>query len=137
MSWARRSRRNTPDFSKTGLPTTTALARKVWQAAKIQGHRDPFGKKLLDYTVAELDFVLEMEALDKPDEYVFERGGIASNNAHVPHNKAAWASVLRGTALAKFFSGIPFGPVAAYHARQQAGAMMPGIRERVAAPLKQ
>jgi len=71
-----------------------------------------------------------MEALDKPREYVFAREGISTNNEHVVQAKAKWASVLRGAALAKFLGGIPFGAVAAYHARRQAGEMKPGIRER-------
>lgn len=119
-----------------GLPTTTALAGKLWQAAKIQGHKNPFGKALLDHTVAELDFVLEMEALDNPKGYVFKRGGVSSDGSHVPEAKAAWASALRGSALARYLSGIPFKAVQAYRERVasttanrgQAG-MKPGIKE--------
>lgn len=126
----------------TGLPTSTALAGKLWQAAKIQGHKNPFGKTLLEYTVPELDFVLEMEALDNPKGFVFKRGGISTDGSHVTEAKAAWASVLRGAALTRYLSGIPFKAVQAYRARvsgAQAAGMKPGIREgnaRPAAPKK-
>jgi hypothetical protein len=126
----------------TGLPTSTALALKLWQASKIQGHRNPFGKSLLDYTVAELDFVLEMAAIDSPKEYVFKRGEIASDGSHVPAAKAAWVNALRGGALAGYLKGIPFKMVAAYHKRTKPGAvrdtkgggMKPGIRKPTKAP---
>lgn len=123
---------NTPDFSRAGLPTTVALALKLWQAAKIQGHKNPFGKPLPEYTVAELDFVLEMEARDNPKEFVFVRDGESSDGSHVTEAKAAWVGVLRGKSLAKRLSGIPFSKVAAYHARRVGGArgMTPGVRER-------
>ena len=96
--------------------------------AKIQGHRNPFGKALLDYTEAELDFVLEMEALDNPKTHVFQRGGVATDGSHIPVLKAAWASLRSGKALDAFFAGIPFAMVAAARARRAQGGMIPGIK---------
>ncbi|MDA8249169.1 MAG: hypothetical protein M0Z28_08315 [Rhodospirillales bacterium] len=118
-------------LAKTGLPTTTLLARKLWQAAKIQGHKNPFGKALIDYNPAELDFVLEMEALDNPREFRFEREGVASDGSHNAAVRAAWASALTGRSLAQSLSGIAFDAVARWRARRGGqGGLKPGIRTR-------
>jgi hypothetical protein len=95
----------------TGLATSTPLARKLWAVATIQGHKNPFGKPILEYNLAELDFILEMEALNNPREFTFHRDGIASDGSHIPEAKAAWSRVLRGSALTKFFSNLPFDAI--------------------------
>ena len=126
-----------------GLPTTTRLAVKLWQVAKIQGHKNPFGKPLLDYNEAELDFVLEMEAKDNPGAYVFERAGVASDGSHQPAILAAWAAVKRGKLLDRMFANLPFAEVAERREKlnpviqtPQAG-MTPGLRQgRAIAPKK-
>ena len=103
----------------------------MWQAAKIQGHKNPFGKPLVEYNPAELDFVLEMEALDNPREYRFERDGVASDGAHNAAVKAAWASALTGRSLAQSLSGIAFDAVAKWRAKRGGqGGLKPGIRTR-------
>jgi hypothetical protein len=68
----------------------------LWVASRIQGHRNPFGVPLTEYTIPQLHFILEMAALDEPDKYAFSRGTLAASPAEV---KAAWYSVLKGQAL--------------------------------------
>ena len=60
----------------------------------------PFGKPLPEHTAAELDFILEMGALDDPDRYTFLRGGRDLRRA-ASETRAAWFSVSAGSALAK------------------------------------
>jgi len=67
----------------------------------VQGHRNPFGKALAEYTMPELDFVLEMAALDDPERWTFRRGG-----ADAPRSEtmSRWRDGLAGRALAEFMS---------------------------------
>lgn len=103
---------------------------KLWQAAKIQGHRNPFGKPLIEYTMVELDFVLEMAALDDPDKWTFQRIGHAP--AVASKSLASWTSRLAGKALTRFMlrTGIARANkgVAAWEARRSMGGRLrPGL----------
>lgn len=69
---------------------------KLWQVHKLTpGSRSPFDYR--DHTEAELDFILEMTALDHPDQGVFIRAGQAPK---ISKSKlaAAWERVLVGKA---------------------------------------
>lgn len=65
----------------------------------IQGHKNPFSDTLLNLTEAQLDFILEMESIDHPDQLTFSRSG----DAPVTEVKAAWDSVLRGPAKQDYY----------------------------------
>ena len=116
------------DFARDGLSTRDPLARKLWLASRILGGHapgGPFGKALPDYTVAELDFVLEMAAQDDPDRYSFTR---ASGPPAAPTVLAKWSDTLMGNALMRYLerTGIASGQRAldAYRKRQAAGSGM-------------
>lgn len=102
-------------------------------AAKIQGHRNPFGKALPDYTVAQLDFVLEMAALDEPDRYSFTRDGKETGRSTSTAALASWTDTLKGPLLARYLEQIGIGAgnraVAAYLARKRTG-LRPGLTRR-------
>ena len=87
------------DFASQGLPIQHPLLRKLWLVAKIQGHKNPFSPELLRLNVAQIDFVLEMAALDEPDKYHFQRAGRAP--APKPETTAAWFDALKGDARRK------------------------------------
>jgi hypothetical protein len=79
----------------------------LWLASKVLGSHvagGPFGKPLTDYTVAELDFVLEMGALDEPNRFTFTRGGRDPTRAAVDMH-TAWMRVRTGAALTRQFDG--------------------------------
>jgi hypothetical protein len=96
----------------------------------IQGHRNPFGKALRDYTIAELDFVLEMAAIDNPDQYTFSRGGTPAGRSDAPVAMAGWMSVLKEPLLQRYLErvGVAQGirAVAAWKAKQT-GGLKPGF----------
>jgi hypothetical protein len=99
-------------------------------AAVIQGHRDPFGKKLSEYTTAQLDFVLEMAAVDEPERWVFQRGG-EDRKAHA-ESLAKWRDALAGRALMEVLnlSGATAARagIAAWKSRRMGGSgMRPGL----------
>ena len=96
----------------------------------IQGHRNPFGKALRDYTVAELDFVLEMAAIDTPDQYTFSRAGSPAGRSEAPIAMASWMSVLREPLKQQYLErvGVAQGirSVAMWRATQ-GGGLKPGF----------
>lgn len=65
----------------------------------IQGHKNPFRDEIIDLNEAQLDFILEMESIDHPDQLSFKRGSGAAE----PEIKAAWDSVLRGPAKQDYY----------------------------------
>jgi hypothetical protein len=83
------------NFAANGV-RVDRLAQKLWLAAKIQGHRNPFGKPLVEYNVAQLDFILEMAARDEPERYSFVRANAAASETVSPQTMAAWTDVLIG-----------------------------------------
>jgi len=94
----------------------------------MQGHKNPFGKPLNEYTVAELDFVLEMSAIDDPDHWTFVR---ASKHATTtPKALARWIDVLAGPLAAQYqaYIGITAGleNVRRWRARKESG-LKPGF----------
>ena len=79
------------------------LLGKLWIASRILGGHapgGPFGKPLPQYTMAELDFVLEMAARDDPEHFTFIRGGRDPRKAQ-GEARAAWFRVLKGKARAE------------------------------------
>jgi hypothetical protein len=98
-------------------------------ASVVQGHRNPFGKPLVEYTVVELDFVLEMAALDEPDRWSFVRGGRKSGTA-APAAMARWSDALGGGLFRKYMdrTGLTRGIAAVTSwRRKQGGGMKPGF----------
>jgi hypothetical protein len=76
----------------------------VWLASKILGSHTaggPFGKPLAEYSAVELDFVLEMAAIDEPERYTFVRDGKVSGVSQVAQELADWTKCLEGPALAR------------------------------------
>lgn len=67
--------------------------------ARIQGHKNPFSPELLALNEAQLDFILEMESIDHPDELTFRRGG----EEPISNVRAAWNDVLRGKARLDYY----------------------------------
>lgn len=72
----------------------------------IQGHRNPFGKALRDYSIAELDFVLEMASLDEPERYSFTRSGKQAGVKEAPAAMATWLNVLTGALRDRYLERI-------------------------------
>lgn len=71
-------------------------------ASKILGSHTtggPFGKPLPEYSAMELDFVLEMAAIDDPERYTFVRGGKVSGVSEMVQELADWTKCLEGPAL--------------------------------------
>lgn len=100
-------------------------------ASVIQGHRNPFGKALLEYNTAQLDFVLEMAAIDEPDRWKFRRSG---EEVERSESLARWRDSLAGRALVGFLArtGLAHASrgLAAYEARRLRGTdagMKPGL----------
>lgn len=97
----------------------------------IQGHRNPFGKPLTEYTTAQLDFVLEMASIDDPERYTFVRN---ENTARGAGSKALarWTDVLLGKPLLYFMEKTGMAAasagVAAWRNRRSAGGgLKPGF----------
>lgn len=124
-------RRNTPDFAMKGIATTNALARKLWLASTIQGHRNPFGKPLLEYNMAQLDFVLEMMALEQPERYSFVRSESSGTSSA---SMAKWTDVLKGAVLTRFMERIGLVTAmqnfAAYQKRKGINQLQPGLTRK-------
>jgi hypothetical protein len=81
--------------------------------------------------MAELDFVLEMGALDEPDRFTFMRGGQDPSRAAVDAH-AAWTNVRTGAALQRQFDreGVTAANerLRAYRARSgRQGGLKPGV----------
>lgn len=94
----------------------------------MQGHKNPFGKPLNEYTIAELDFVLEMSAIDDPDNWTFVRGSKQSETTS--KSLARWFDVLAGPLFDQYqrYMGITAGldNVRRWRARQ-GGGLKPGL----------
>lgn len=116
------------NFAVSGIRVNDRLARKLWLASKIQGHRNPFGKPLTEYNVAQLDFILEMAALDEPDRYSFTRQSETTTTQ--PQALAAWSDVLIGPLQSAYMDriGITAGNrgLALYAAKHGTG-LVPGF----------
>lgn len=90
------------------------MARKLWLASKILGghaNGGPFGKPLSEYSLIEIDFVLEMAAIDEPDRYSFVRNGKVSGVSQITQDLAEWTKCLEGPALARHMAAT-FSPPA-------------------------
>ncbi len=81
-----------------------------------------------DYNIAELDFVLEMAALDTPEQYTFNREG--RDGIKAPVAMAQWLDVLQGSLKARYLARIGLASAlettAAWKARQGSG-LQPGL----------
>lgn len=81
----------------------TPLARKLWRVARIL-NKSPFDRDLLDHTVPQLDFILAMEAEDHPDQWKFERGGVALASIEL---RALWENVITAPGKVKLAPIMP------------------------------
>jgi len=83
--------------------------------------------------VAQLDFVLEMAALDEPERYSFVRNGKETGRSAVSATLASWTDTLKGLLRTRYLEqiGIAAGnrAVAAYLARQRTG-LKPGFTRK-------
>jgi len=80
--------------------------------------------------VAQLDFVLEMAALDEPDRYTFVRDGKETGRAVAAVSLASWTDTLIGPLRQRYLAHIGIAAanraVTAYAARQSKG-LKPGF----------
>lgn len=101
-------------------------------AAVIQGHRNPFGKPLPEYSVAELDFVLEMAARDEPERWQFVRADKPADNAQ-PQTMAQWHNVMAGRLAVAWMvrTGVTDATarIRNWRQRQGQGQMRPGLTQ--------
>lgn len=83
--------------------------------------------------MAQLDFVLEMAALDEPDRYSFVRDGKASGRSEVPAAMAAWTDTLKGALRTRYLEQLGINTAnrarAAYAARRRTG-LQPGFTRK-------
>lgn len=84
-----------------GLPTKTPLAEKLWRASRILD-LSPFDPQLLAHTEPQIDFILEMYAIEHPKEFRFRRAGKLDEGIAVSIAQRDWANVLIGDALRKY-----------------------------------
>jgi hypothetical protein len=120
------------DFEHEGIETQSPLAQKLWQASKILGEHTtggPFSKPLIEYSVQQLDFVLEMAAKDDPDKWTFVRPTAAP--AHSVR-MSGWNDVLSGSALHRFMTATgmlnALSGITAWRARQPNVVTGKGLR---------
>jgi len=99
-------------------------------AAKLQGHKNPWGKPLVECSLAEIDFILEMEAIDNPKEFQFYRSGQSTVPPPAAHSMTAWANVLRGEALMRFMTG-RWSPKATARSEAMRNTSMSGMKPGV------
>lgn len=97
----------------------------------VQGHRNPFGKPLVEHTMPELDFVLEMAAIDDPDRWTFTRAG--ADTAPRSEAMSRWRDSLAGKALVELMSLTGATAARAGIERwrnRKSGGMKPGLTRR-------
>jgi hypothetical protein len=100
-------------------------------ASVVQGHRNPFGKTLAEHTVPELDFVLEMAAIDDPERWTFTRGG--ADKVVRSEAMSRWRDSLAGKALIELMSLTGATAARAGIERwrnRRSGGMRPGLTRR-------
>jgi hypothetical protein len=101
----------------------------LWLASKILGGHaagGPFGKPLPEYSTVELDFVLEMAAIDDPERYTFTRGGKVSGVSELVKELADWTKCLEGAALERYLRNT-FTPPAWTRRKKPEPSMTVGI----------
>lgn len=85
-----------------------------------------------DYTVAQLDFVLEMASLDEPDQYTFTRADRPHGRAEIPVAMTRWNDVLRGRLQQQYLERLGLGnavrAVTEWRARQHQQTAGAGLR---------
>lgn len=67
----------------------------MWRASRIVGGITPFSDELLNLTIPQIDFIIEMGAQDDPSLGTFQRMGEIKTVSE-PERLAAWHKVLRG-----------------------------------------
>lgn len=87
----------------SGLPTKTPLAEKLWRASRIL-NVSPFDAGLLAHTEPQIDFIIEMYAIEHPRELKFTRPGNVDDGLAVSIAQRDWANVLTGEALRDFLA---------------------------------
>lgn len=90
-----------PDFIAKGLPLDSALGVKLWRVSRILGC-SPWASEVLDLNLAQLDWILQMQAKDYPGTLQLTRGGklLEDNSGRAwVHERVSWAGFLRGKAL--------------------------------------
>jgi hypothetical protein len=81
---------------------------------------------LIDHTAIELDFILEMAAIDEPERFTFVRGGKVSGISETARELADWTKCLEGAALARHLAK-SFVPPAWTRAPKPESGMTVGI----------
>jgi hypothetical protein len=83
----------------------------------------------MDYTVPELDFVLEMAAIDEPEKWQFTRSG--EDNQPRSETLAGWGDRLAGRAFLWFLGRTGIGAanqgLTSWRARRSEGGLRPGL----------
>lgn len=103
-----------------GLSTKSQVGQVLWRVSRIVGGT-PFDENLTRLNRAQLDFILEMYALDNPDSATFVRAGQPSKK---PQSEilAAWDKVLLGRAKQEFLF------------KRAGGAMIEKLKEYLDSP---
>jgi hypothetical protein len=126
-----------PDFAAEGIDPQHPFAKKLWLASAIQGHRNPWAKPLTEYSVAQLDFVLEMASIDEPEKWQFNRPLKPAQPA-APSAMAAWHNVMAGKLSVAWMArtGIADATARIQAWRARRGELRPGLT-RAGQPIKE
>lgn len=88
-------------FEQAGINTDTNLAKKLWRVARILGERSPFDDYILNHSVVQMDFILDMYSKDRPEELKYTKAGEVEDNLK-PMLYKIWADVFTGKTQIEF-----------------------------------
>lgn len=84
------------------------MFRKLWVAATIQGHYNPWRPELLELNEAQLDAILEAYSKDNPKKLRFERRASRMPREQTQQASIEWSEKLTGKAREQFQSKVSF-----------------------------
>jgi hypothetical protein len=96
------------DFIENGLDIEQPLFRKLWVAASIQGHFNPWRPELLELNELQLDAILEAYSSDYPKKLKFERRKSRLPREQTETLAIQWSDKLTGKAREQFQSKVSF-----------------------------